>query len=139
MALLLAAGVTLLLAFAWTLITYYSHGFELLSIGQRGTSMVASQSYFSFANLMAAHQAPKGPEWGGIFAMGVGAAVTMALSYLRVQFLGFPLHPVGYLAANSWGMHLQWASFLIAWLIKTLVTRYGDCRCTAAWCPCFWG
>ena len=139
MALGAAAAVTVLLAFAWTLKTYYSHGFELLSIGQRGTSMVASQSFWSFSNLMAAYQAPKGPEWGGVFAIGVGALVTIVLSYLRVQFLGFPLHPVGYLAANSWGMHLQWASFFIGWLLKTRLTRYGGLLLYRRMLPFFLG
>src|SRR3712207_7774386 len=47
---------------------------------------------------------PKGPEWGGILAISFGALVTVALSWARIQFLWFPLHPVGYLAANSWGI-----------------------------------
>lgn len=139
--LLFAAGatVTVLLAFAATLRTYYNSGFELLPLGRRGLSMVASQSFWSYSNLLAAHAAAKGPDAGGIFAIGVGALVTLALSWLRINFLGFPLHPVGYLAANSWGMHLHWITFLVGWLIKTSITRYGGLRLYRLLLPLFLG
>jgi len=44
----LGATVTVVLAFVWTLATYYRHGFEALPIGQRITSMVGSQIYYRF-------------------------------------------------------------------------------------------
>jgi hypothetical protein len=124
-ALALAAGITVPLAFAWTLKTYYTSGFELMPIGQRGTSMVGSQIYWSYQNMVAATDAPTGPQVGGLLALGAGGAVAGALSWLRTRFLWFPLHPVGYLAANSWGMHINWASFLLGWWVKVVVTRFG--------------
>ena len=133
------ASLTVLLALAATLQTYYNTGFELLPLGRRATSMVASQSFWSYTNLLAAHESAKGPDAGGIFAIGVGGLVTLILSLLRVNFLGFPLHPVGYLAANSWGMHLNWITFLIGWLIKASVTRYGGLRLYRALLPLFLG
>lgn len=123
-ALAFGATVTVLLALYATLKTFYDAGFELLPMGRR-TVMVGAQSYFAYVNLLAAHSAPKGPDLSGIFAIGVGAFVTVALYWMRLNFLGFPLHPVGYLAANSWGMHLHWVTFLIGWLIKAAVMRYG--------------
>lgn len=132
------AAITVLVAMAATLNTYYQHGFELLRIG-RATGMVANQSYYSYANLMEAYTAPKGPEWGGIFAIAIGAMVTVALSWLRLNVLGFPLHPVGYLAANSWGMHLHWMTFFLGWLIKTAVMRYGGLRLFRQLLPLFLG
>jgi hypothetical protein len=101
--------------------------------------MVGNQSFWSYANLVAAFDAPKGPEWSGICAIGFGALVTMVLSWLRLNFLGFPLHPVGYLAANSWGMHLQWTTFFLGWLIKTAVTRYGGLELYRRLLPLFLG
>jgi hypothetical protein len=133
------ATATVVLALVATLKTYYGSGFELLPLSRVGVSMVGNQCFWSYGNLVAAFDAPKGPEWGGICAIGVGALVTMALSYLRVNFLGFPLHPVGYLAANSWGMHLNWMTFLIGWLIKTAVTRYGGLELYRRLLPLFLG
>ena len=71
--------------------------------------------------------------------MGVGALVTIALSTLRTQSAWFPLHPIGYLAANSWGMHINWASFFLGWLLKVLVTRYGGLKLYNRLLPLFLG
>lgn len=133
------AALTTVLAFAWTLKTYYLSGFEQMAIGQRTTSMVGSQIYWSYQNLVATYDAPGDPEWGGILAMSAGALVVMALSWLRMNFLWFPLHPVGFLAANSWGMHINWASFLIGWMLKTLITRYGGLAVYRRLLPLFLG
>ena len=138
-ALVLAATLTVALAFIWTLATYYAHGFEALPIGQQSTSMVGSQIYWSYKDLVAAHTESTGPDWGGITAIGAGALVTVALSSLRVRFLWFPLHPIGYLAANSWGMHINWLSFFIGWLLNVLITRYGGLTIYRRLLPLFFG
>ncbi len=138
-ALLLAALITVPLAFLWTLATYYAHGFQALPIGQQSTSMVGSQIYWSYQNLVSAHSGATGPDLGGITAIGAGALVTVALSILRSRFLGFSLHPVGYLAANSWGMQIHWLSFLIGWLLNVLINRYGGLRVYQRLLPLFLG
>jgi uncharacterized metal-binding protein len=71
--------------------------------------------------------------------MGAGGLVTVALSGLRARFLWFPLHPVGYLAANSWGIHINWLSFFIGWLLNTLITRYGGLKIYRTLLPFFFG
>lgn len=57
-----------------------------------------------------------------------GAAATLILGILRLRFWWFPLHPIGYLAANTYALSYLWSSFVIGWLAKTLVTRYGGLR-----------
>jgi hypothetical protein len=139
---MLALAVTLAvpLAFAWTLKSYYGHGgFEALPIGQRETSMVGSQVYWSYQDLVGARSDPKGPDWPGIAAMGTGALVAIALSALRSRFLWFPLHPIGYLVANSWGIHINWLSFWLGWLFNMLLTRYGGLRVYRRMLPLFLG
>ena len=84
----LAATVTVPLAFAWTLKTYYTGGFAAMPIGQRGTSMVGSQIYWSYQNLTTTMDNPTGTDWAGVTAMGVGAAVTLALAALRYLVRG---------------------------------------------------
>ncbi len=137
---LLAAGatITVLVAFAATLRTYYGSGFELMPIG-RITGMIANQSIHSYKDLVETYTTPKGPEWGGIAAIGVGVLVTMIISWLRINVLWFPLHPVGYLAANSWGMQLNWTTFFIGWLIKSSVMRYGGLQLYRQLLPLFLG
>jgi hypothetical protein len=57
--------------------------------------------------------------------MAAGAVVTIALGLLRLRFWWWPFHPVGYLAANCWGMHWFSQAFFAGWLFKSLVIRYG--------------
>jgi len=138
-ALALAATLAAPLAIVWTLHTFYSNGFESLHMARRSTSMVGTQIHHAYAIIVEQHDAPTGPQWGGILAIGVGVLITIALSTLRTQLPWFPLHPIGYLAANSWGMHINWASFFLGWLIKVLVTRYGGLKVYNRLLPFFLG
>jgi hypothetical protein len=137
--LLMAALLTVPLAFAWTLRTYYSEGFLAMPIGHRELSMVGSQIYWSYANVVDALKNPADTDWKGIAAMGTGAGMAAALSTLRRRFLWWPLHPVGYMAANSWGMHWNWGSLTLGWLIKVLLLRYGGLRTFRSAIPFFIG
>jgi hypothetical protein len=137
--LMLVCAVTAPLAFVWTLHTYYSAGYITMPIARPATSMVGTQIHWSYQSLMNAHDTPNGPELGGILAMGTGALVVIALSSLRTRFMGFPLHPIGFLAANSWGMQINWVSFLLGWLLKTLISRYGGLRVYNLLLPLFLG
>jgi hypothetical protein len=58
-------------------------------------------------------------------AIGFGALCTLALAVLRVRFLGFPFHPIGYAVSSSWAIHLIWFPLLLAWAIKAPILRYG--------------
>jgi len=55
----------------------------------------------------------------------VGFLFTLALMFLRVNFVRWPFHPVGYAISSSWSMNCLWLPILIAWLAKLLIMRYG--------------
>jgi|YNPNPStandDraft_1061719.scaffolds.fasta_scaffold10160_2 hypothetical protein len=61
-------------------------------------------------------------------AMGVGAAFASALMALRLRFVGFPFHPIGYAISANWAMNCVWMPLLIAWLAKVLTLRYSGAR-----------
>lgn len=68
----------------------------------------------------------------------VGSALfIVALSWLRTRFAGFPFHPLGYCIGP--GLIWLWEPFLIAWLIKLLILRYGGLRHYRAALPFFLG
>jgi hypothetical protein len=71
---------------------------------------------------------PAKPNAGSIIAIVVGAAVTILIGVLRLRFYWWPLHPIGYLAANCWGWNLYCVPFFLGWLSKVLVIRYGGLR-----------
>ncbi|MCC6446816.1 MAG: hypothetical protein IT210_25615 [Armatimonadetes bacterium] len=70
----------------------------------------------------------KPPDYMSIQAMGAGAAVVFWLSAMRVRFLWWPFHPIGYAVANTWTMPWLWFPCFLIWLIKLLALRYGGIK-----------
>jgi hypothetical protein len=69
-------------------------------------------------------------EWNvsGTIAVLSGSAVALFLGAMRLRFWWWPFHPLGYIAANSWGGHWHYMPFFVGWTAKTLVIRYGGLR-----------
>ena len=75
------------------------------------------------------------PDPRAFLAMGVGAMGAVLLGMMRLRFWWWPFHPMGYLAANCWGMHWSYMPFMVGWLAKVLVTRYGGLHLYRATIP----
>ncbi len=71
---------------------------------------------------------PSEADYRAMIGVAAGAGVTIGLGLLRLRFWWWPLHPVGYLASNTWGSHWWFIPFFVGWLGKVLVTRYGGLR-----------
>ena len=54
---------------------------------------------------------------------GVVTIITGML--LKTRVLWWPLHPIGFAVSGTWSMQLLWCPMLIAWAVKTCMTRYG--------------
>jgi len=65
------------------------------------------------------------PYWE---AMGFGAALTAAVVVLRARFYWWPIHPIGFLACNSWHAHRLWFPFLLGWLTKIGIMKFSGGR-----------
>ena len=68
-----------------------------------------------------------------------GAAVTLLLTLMRTRFVWWPLHPIGYVVAQTFTMDWLWCPVLIGWACKTLVLRYGGLNSYRAALPFFLG
>jgi hypothetical protein len=68
---------------------------------------------------------PSGPEWAGATWCGVGALVFVSLALMRLRFLWWPFHPVGFIIGFGLLQYPMFFSVVIAWLAKCLVLRYG--------------
>jgi hypothetical protein len=72
----------------------------------------------------------EGSEWKAMAWWGLGAVTVVFIAAMRLRFLWWPFHPVGYilglsvLADEGRGQ----SPFFIAWLAKSLVLRYGGLR-----------
>jgi len=71
--------------------------------------------------------------------VATGAAVVLALCFLRYRFLAWPLHPIGFIVAHTYPMQIFWLSIMIGWLCKTLVMRLGGVPVYRKLCPAFLG
>lgn len=64
-----------------------------------------------------------------------GAIVSVFISFMRMRFFWFPLDPVALAVSQvelicgaGWIPYPMWGSFFIAWLIKSIVFRYGGAK-----------
>ena len=131
---MLALVVGLGVAYYFHLVPYYQYG----AVHLRGDIWGSGLAQADFGEVMAATRAPIAPDAGRIVATGWGVVVTGALIRLR-QSLGWsPLHPLGFAVATAYG-DLVWFPFLLVWLSKVLILRYGGMKLYRAAIPGFLG
>lgn len=68
-----------------------------------------------------------------------GSAMTTALIILRYTFLRFPIHPVGFILAQTYAGRWMMGGVFFAWLIKALVLKYGGVKVFRKLVPLFVG
>jgi len=83
-------------------------------------------------------QAPTQTDTAGNIAMVFGAAVTLILGYIRTRVFWFPFNPAGYVLAHT-SMYWLWCPFLVAWICKVTITRYGGIKGYRTALPFFLG
>ncbi|HIE51008.1 MAG TPA: hypothetical protein EYP85_04555 [Armatimonadetes bacterium] len=82
---------------------------------------------------------PTEPNAGATVALGVGLAFSLFLLLMRLRFLGWPFHPIGYAISSSWSINLVWFPLFLSWLIKLAAVRYGGLRLYRQMLPFFLG
>lgn len=130
-ALMLAGGLGALCAFWAMLHLMYSYGAQAKSqttLGGEGWDKLASWL-----------EAPQGPKWGATIAIGAGFVFAYLLEIARVRWAGFPFHPLGFAVSSSWEMNLVWMPLFVAWLVKSILLRYGGLRLFRQSLPFFFG
>ena len=120
----------------WLLLdNYYRHGAESGYYGPWALGF-GRQVYNQLAGWMNYQQ---DNDLLGMGFAGIGLGLTSALMILRARFLWWPLHPLGYAMANSWGMSNLWSCLLVVWLIKFLILRHGGLKLYRRAIPFFLG
>jgi hypothetical protein len=127
--LLLGFLVALGVGLVYVLHAVYRIGFNSTFVGSTG---LFPGWYFGLAGetIFEDLTDPQGPEWNGVVWWGVGAAVFVFLAAMRLRFLWWPFHPVGYVLGFGLmaGEFIGGLPFVVAWLAKALVLRYGGLR-----------
>jgi len=68
---------------------------------------------------------PVGPDILGWSCRGIGIAIMLGLTFVRTRFLWWPLHPLGFAIGATHMASTLWFSIFIAWVVKSLILRYG--------------
>lgn len=122
-AMMIAVVASLTAAATSTIIFSYHHGagnmggWSLRGFTSATVSMVSGWM---------SNQVPVG--WDRLGYMSIGGILFLGLTFIREQFVGFPLHPIGLCLGLAGPFAWVWFSVFIAWLIKVLVLRYTGLR-----------
>ena len=60
-----------------------------------------------------------------LWSAGLGFALVIVVSVLRLRYAWWPIHPILFLVWASWPAAAFSASFLIGWAIRTVVEKFG--------------
>lgn len=74
-----------------------------------------------------------------LLATGVGLAIVLVNTMLRLRFIWWALHPLGYPLAGYYHFERLWFPFFIAWLLKWLCLRHGGIKTYRRLLPFFLG
>lgn len=69
-----------------------------------------------------------------LFHMLSGFAGVFAVLIARARF-NFGLHPIGFLCASVYSMHVLWFSIFLGWAFKAIIQRYGGMKGYLAFLP----
>jgi hypothetical protein len=65
------------------------------------------------------------PDKGFLWFAGTGFVLVILVGLMRLRFSWWPLHPVMFLIWATHPMKRLWASLMVGWAIKVLITRLG--------------
>jgi len=93
----------------------------------------------NFGTLAGWLENPSPPTTRSLAFVGAGFLLAIVLAAIRIQFPWFPLHPLAYALATSWGVGQLWAPLLIGSSAKFLILRFGGLRLYRRALPFFFG
>jgi hypothetical protein len=128
---ILMATVVAAIASFWT----FLHMYYDLGATAKGR-MFSGESYIKLASWL---QAPKGTNWYALTAIGVGFLFGFFLQTMRMKFMWWPFHPLGFAISGNWEMNLVWMPLMIAWVLKTVIIKYGGHKTYSRAVPVFLG
>ncbi len=112
---------------------YYKHG---ASSGYFHTWRIGSGTFRLLENWLSY---PGSVDWAGISFMGGGLLVTVGTILMRLRFFWWPLHPLGYVMSTNGEMSDLWMVFIISYVLKYSLLKYGGYKAHRKAVPFFLG
>jgi hypothetical protein len=129
---LVVAFVVSVAAFLWTI---YRPGASQIT----GWNVLAFHPRRFFNMLGGQLDNPAPPPNTAYVAMAAGAVLVTLLAWLRINFVWWPVHPLGFAMASSWASVNLWSSLFLGWLFKLVIIRYTGLRGYVQFRPLFMG
>lgn len=82
---------------------------------------------------------PTTPDTSFLSATGFGFIFVIINTVLRLRFIWWPLHPLGYPLAGYYHFDKLWFPFFISWLCKSTILRFGGMKAYRKAIPFFLG
>lgn len=98
----------------------FVYGGDSKCLGFKG--FVGNEAYYGLQGWL---QTPSPVRPTQLFYMAGGCLMVVFLSVMRSNFIWWPFHPAGYALAVSYAMDYFWFCFFVAWILKSLIVRYG--------------
>lgn len=135
-AMMIAVALGTFISFVIALYVWNKYG----ALAQTDTwrSMMGKTNFDKLATWMKL-KTPNPPDVGGMTGVGVGVGFTMFLSYMRMRYVWWPFHPVGYCMSTTWLAWETWMPFMIAWSAKLVIIRAGGMKLYKRMMPLFLG
>jgi hypothetical protein len=130
-ALMVAAVLGALAAFWANLHIYYENG----AATAKSRQWITSVGQAPFRQLRVWLDNPLIADWSRFSGVTAGLSITAILGLARQRFAWWPLHPIGYAVANTGSLNYMWMPFFIAWILKSVVLRYGGMQLYRACIP----
>ncbi len=111
---------------------------SFLSIGYREGGFYGF-GYECFNRLERWMNYPNAPDIPALIFTSSGFALTLLLAAMRMRFLWWNLHPVGYAISGSWAINPMIGSIFIGWLLKWVILKYGGIQWHRKMIPFFLG
>jgi len=124
----LAIGLALLVGFAVAGATSLSVWYDVGASTAKANAYALSKSQIVWRTLERHATSGAGPDGEGLTAAGAAGAFTAWLAWMRTRAAGWPLHPLGYVLANTLTIGAFWFPYALAWCAKCCVQRYGGVR-----------
>ncbi|MHB1462992.1 MAG: DUF6785 family protein [Armatimonadota bacterium] len=133
--LMLASVIGIVVGFIALLMVYYQSGAASSKVDPWRTGSGLAPYWTAFSAAMN----PRNPDWSQLGGTAFGALVAVGLTFARTLFVWWPLHPAGYVLANTGTMDWLWLPFAIAWAFKISFLKIGGVKSYRNAMPFFMG
>ena len=110
-----------------------------LSYDEGGTLFLGERHTWFFDGITYLVQNPTVPNLAKWLLWVGGFAEAGLITLLRARLHWFPIHPIGLIFQSTHAAWWYWINFLLIWIIKMTLLRYGGVRAYLAGKPFFYG